>query len=614
MRIINRLSALAFALLATNAIAQPTPFSEPPAWAKEVIWYQIFVERFHNGNPANDPTAANIDIPPMNVHAPTGWKVTPWTDNWFDQERWAKVPGKSFSEMLQYRRYGGDLQGVINKLDYLQGLGVTALFINPINDAPSLHKYDARYYHHVDVNFGPDPEGDNKIIASENPADPTTWKWTSADQLFLKLVNEVHKRKMKIIMDYSWNHTGTTFWAWLDILKNQEASKYKDWYDIKSFDNPATPENEFAYDGWIGVKSLPELKKVNITTPKLSGHPYEGNIQDDAKAHVFAVTKRWLAPDGDVTKGIDGYRLDVADQIGLGFWRDFRKEVRAVQPNAYLVGEIWWEGWPDKLMNPAPYTQGDVFDAVMFYQVYRPARYFFAKNNLSTNAPAFRDSLQFQWSRLRESNRYAMMNVASSHDTPRLLSDFYNPNPYKFKASPSDDPAYKTGKPDDETYQRLRLYLVHTFTSVGAPHIWNGEEMGMWGADDPFPRKPLMWKEFSFQPETRNNFQMGQGELDLVGFNKEHFEFYKKLIAIRKTNPVLATGKIEFIKAEGKVLVYKRFDDTAEIVVAFNLEAAPQTITLPGTAHYADLLTGKKYSAASVTLAPMKAVVLRRIK
>ncbi len=614
MRIVNRLSALAFALLATNAIAQPTPFGEPPAWAKEVIWYQIFVERFHNGDPGNDPTAANIDIPPMNVHAPAGWKVTPWTDNWFDQERWAKVPGKSFSEMLQYRRYGGDLQGVINKLDYLQGLGVTALFINPINDAPSLHKYDARYYHHVDVNFGPDPEGDNKIIASENPADPTTWKWTSADQLFFKLVSEVHKRKMKIIMDYSWNHTGTTFWAWLDILKNQEASKYKDWYDIKSFDNPATPENEFAYDGWIGVKSLPELKKVNITTPKRSGHPYEGNIQDDAKAHVFAVTKRWLAPDGDVTKGIDGYRLDVADQIGLGFWRDFRKEVRAVQPNAYLVGEIWWEGWPDKLMNPAPYTQGDVFDAVMFYQVYRPARYFFAKNNLSTNAPAFRDSLQFQWSRLRESNRYAMMNVASSHDTPRLLSDFYNPNPYKFKASPSDDPTYKTGKPDDETYQRLRLCLVHTFTSVGAPHIWNGEEMGMWGADDPFPRKPLMWKEFSFQPETRNNFQMGQGELDLVGFNKEHFEFYKKLIAIRKTNPVLATGKIEFIKAEGKVLVYKRFDDAAEIVVAFNLEAAPQTITLPGSAHYSDLLTGKKFSAASVTLAPMKAVVLRRIK
>lgn len=612
MQFVNRFSLFLLCVLSVDTIAQTTTFTEPPVWAKEVIWYQIFVERFHNGDPSNDPTAANIDIPPMNVHAPAGWKVTPWTNNWFEQEAWAKIPGKSFSEMLQYRRYGGDLQGVINKLDYLQQLGVTALFINPINDAPSLHKYDARYYHHVDVNFGPDPVGDNKIIATENPADPATWKWTKADQLFLKLVAEVHKRKMKIIMDYSWNHTGTTFWAWLDILKNQQASSYKDWYDIKSFDNPATPENEFAYDGWIGVKSLPELKKVNITTTKRSGHPYEGNIQDEAKTHIFAVTKRWLAPDGDVTKGIDGYRLDVADQIGLGFWRDFRKEVRSIQPNAYLVGEIWWEGWPDKLMNPAPYTQGDIFDAVMFYQAYRPARYFFAKNNLSTDAQVFRDSLQFQWNRLRESNCYAMMNVATSHDTPRLLTDFYNANPYKFKASPSDDPTYKTGKPDEETYQRLRLYLVHTFTSIGAPHIWNGEEMGMWGADDPFPRKPLMWKEFKFQPETRNNFQPGPSEVDPVGFNQEHYNFYKKLIAIRKSNAVLTTGKIEFLKAEGKLLAYKRYDQNQEVVVVFNADTKSQAFSLPNSSSYVDLLSGKKSISNSITIPPLQAVILRK--
>ena len=136
---------------------------------------------------------------------------------------------------LQLRRFGGDLQGVLDKLDYLQELGITAIYFNPINDAPSLHKYDARNYRHVDVNFGPDPKGDNEIIASENPNDPTTWKWTSADKMFLKLVDELHQRNIRVILDYSWNHTGVEFWVWKDIVKNQENSAYKDWYDIKSF-------------------------------------------------------------------------------------------------------------------------------------------------------------------------------------------------------------------------------------------------------------------------------------------------------------------------------------------------------------------------------------------
>lgn len=615
MRANARFLFLLFFLNSFNSSAQSsTPFNEPPAWSKEVIWYQIFVERFNNGDKTNDPTPTDIDIAPLNLHAPKGWSVTPWTNNWFEQESWAKLPGKSFGEMLQYRRYGGDLQGVINKLDYLQELGVTALFINPINDAPSLHKYDARNYHHVDVNFGPDPVGDNKIIASENPADPATWKWTSADKLFLKLITEVHKRKMKIILDYSWNHVGTTFWAWLDVLKNQQASPYKDWFDIKSFDNPATSENEFSYNGWLNIPSLPELKKVNVTTFKQAGHPYEGNINDGAKAHIFAVTKRWLAPDGDASQGIDGYRLDVADQIGLGFWRDFRKQVRTIQPNAYLIGEIWWEAWPDRLMNPVPYTKGDVFDAVMFYQAYRPARYFFAKNANAIDAQTLKDSLEFQWNRLNRSNRYAMMNVASSHDAPRLLTDFYNPNKYKFSASPSDNPLYKTGKPDDETYTRLRLYLVHSYTSIGAPHIWNGEEMGMWGADDPYPRKPLMWKEFTFQPESRNNFQPGPTEYDPIAFNQAHFDFYKKLIAIRKSNPVLVSGEIEFIQSQGKHLGYRRFDGKNEVLVLFNLDEKPYTFSVPSEAAYTDLLSKRKPIPGQLILGSMEAMILKRIK
>ena len=615
MKLLQRLLIIALItpafMLSSNAQNQTTPNDKPPTWASSVIWYQIFVERFYNGDPSNDPKPADISIPPLNFNAPEGWKITPWTQDWFKPEDWAKKTGRPFNEMLQHRRYGGDLQGVLDKLDYLQDLGVNALYMNPLNDAPTLHKYDARNYNHIDVNFGPDPEGDNKIIQSENFNDPSTWKWTSADKLFLKLVAECHKRNIRIIMDYSWNHTGVLFPAWLDILKNQEKSKYKDWYAVKTWDDPTTVKNEFTYTGWAGVDNLPELKKVDITTNRVSGFPYEGNINEGAKQHIFAVTKRWLAPDGDISKGVDGFRLDVADQIGLGFWRDYRKFVRSVKPDAYLVGEIWWAKWPDQLMDPLPYLKGDIFDAVMFYQVYKPARYFFAKTNYPVTARQFADSLKYQWDRIPAANRYAMMNTGSSHDAPRLLTDFYNPNKYKFKSTPNDDSTYLTGKPDAETFKRLQLYLVHLFTSIGAPHIWNGEEMGMWGADDPHCRKPLMWKEYNFEPETRNNFLHGKKSYDPVGFNKEQFDWYKKLIRIRKENPVLAGGEIEFIELDKNILVYKRFDGKNEIRVYFNLSEEPRTFSLPKKTGTIDLLTGKKIPGNSFTLNSMTSVILK---
>lgn len=597
----------------TNSYPQMnTAFTEPPEWSKHAIWYQIFVERFYNGDTHNDPKPANIETPLRHVFAPKDWAITPWTQDWYKPDAWMQNTGKDFNTAQQFRRYGGDLQGIIDKLDYLQQLGVNAIFLNPINDAPSLHKYDARYYHHVDINFGPDPEGDEKIIDGENPSDAATWQWTLADKLFLQLVADVHKRGMKIILDYSWNHTGTSFWAWQDVVKNQEKSPYKDWYAVKTFDNKTTPQNEFTYDGWLGIQDLPEIKKVNITTERVSGHAYEGDINEGAKQHIFSVVKRWLSPNGDTAKGIDGFRLDVADQIGLGFWRDFRKQVRAIKPDAYLVGEIWWEEFPDRLMNPAPFTNGDVFDAVMFYQVYMPARYFFAKTNFEINAEQFKDSLEFQWNRLRKNNCYAMMNVSSTHDAPRLLTDFYNPNKYKLNASPHDDANYKTGIPDLETYKRVQLYLVHLFTSVGAPQIWNGEEMGMTGAFDPDCRKPLWWQEYSFEKETRTNYQPGEKQYDAVGFNKAQFEFYRKLIAIRKNNPVLNDGEIEFITAHDKMLAYKRFDALNEIIVLFNVEGESRTFTLPASTTYKNLLTGKKVKGDSITLKSLTAAVLRK--
>ncbi|MBL7846145.1 MAG: glycoside hydrolase family 13 protein [Cyclobacteriaceae bacterium] len=596
-------------LISLPLAAQPSP----PSWAKEVVWYQVFVERFHNGDKKNDPRVEDISIAPLNQYPPAGWTVTPWTKSWYEQEPWASKAGLKFNEGIQFRRYGGDLQGLLDKLDYLQELGVNALFLNPINHAPSLHKYDATSYHHVDANFGPDPKGDLAIMARENPVDPATWKWTSADKLFLKLVQEVHRRKMRIIMDYSWNHTGTRFWAWQDILKNGEKSAYKDWFAIKTFDNPATPANEFAYAGWANVPSLPEIRKVDVKGHRVSGVPYEGNIHPAAKQHMFEVARRWLAPNGNVSQGIDGFRLDVADQVGLGFWRDFRKHVRSIQPHAYLVGEIWWRQWPDHLMDPLPYVKGDVFDAVMFYQVYRPARYFFAKTTMPIDAKAFKDSLTHHLNRLPESVRHAMMNTSSSHDAPRLLTDFANPNKYKFKATPNDDPHYFTGRPDEETYQRLRLYLVNLFTGVGAPQIWNGEEMGMWGADDPHDRKPLWWSDLKFDNEARNNFQPGTSPSDPVGFNPKQFEWYKKLVHVRRTQPILWDGKLEFLVAEGRKLAYVRSNDKGEILVLFNTGSERAQFILPRTGNYLELLTNKTLDVTKLWLDPQSAMILKKL-
>lgn len=607
-----------FFLLMTMAACSPekkvTPFDAPPEWAEHAIWYQIFVERFSNGDPANDPTPATINIPPMGQIAPEGWSVTPWTQNWYEMEPWAKKGGEPFYENLQYRRYGGDLQGVIDKLDYLQELGITAIYLNPLNDAPSLHKYDARNYHHIDITFGPDPQGDLEIISSEDPSDPSTWKWTAADRQFLRLLEEAHNRGMKVILDFSWNHTGVMFWAFQDIIKHQEKSRFVDWYDIVSFDDTTTPEVEFTYKGWLEIPSLPELRKVDTTTPRVNGYPYEGDINQGAKQHIFDVTRRWLAPEGDISRGVDGFRLDVADQIGMKFWRDYRKFVRDIQPDAYLVGEIWWADYPELLMDPVPYLKGDVFDAVMFYQIYRPARYFFARTDFPLDAGGLKDSLEFQWNRLRPGTVQAMMNVSSTHDAPRLLTSFNNPNKYKFHANPREDTTYKTGKPDEETYRRMRMYLVHLFTIPGSPQIWNGEEMGMWGDDDPDCRKPLWWKEMQFDPETRTNIRKGKKIYDSVSFNRDQFNFYKNLISIRKENPVLSSGEIAFVVAEGNKLAYNRFDDRNEVLVLFNRGAESEQFTLPERSTYTNLLTGERISGEEVLLGPLSASILKREK
>jgi glycosidase len=565
------------------------PNLDAPAWAADAIWYQIFVERFRNGDPSNDPTPHDI-VGVTDEPAPDGWQPTPWTHDWYALEPWAAATGKDFYGTVNFRRYGGDLQGVMDRLDYLQDLGVTALYFNPVNDAPSLHKYDARNYRHIDRNFGPNPRRDETRMAAEDPTDPATWQWTAADSLFLALVNEVHRRGMRIIVDYSWNHTGITFWAWRDVLERQRESPFADWYEIQRFDDPATADtSEFTYRGWVGVPWLPEWKKVGRPEGRTHG-AIEGNLVPGVRDLVFNVTRRWLDPngDGDPSDGVDGFRLDVAEMVPLGFWRDYRRFVRSINPEAYLVGEVWWEQWPDRMYDPAAWLQGDVFDAVMNYRWYMPTRSFFAGAPPGMTASWYAAHLDSLAAGIGEPHRKAMMNLTASHDTPRFGTSVYNPGRYKYHANPREDPGYKVGRPDVRTREIQQMVLVQQFTYVGAPHIWNGDEVGMWGADDPDERKPMIWADLSYEDEVTHPFTTARRRA-AVAPDTVLLRVYRDLIALRKQHlRLFVDGNLTWLLTDDarRLMVYERALGDERAIVAFNASDEPHEISVAAEGTY----------------------------
>jgi len=608
-----------------GSIKDEKSLASVPSWAKEAIWYQIFVERFRNGDPGNDPTPADMSGSyPDKI--PAKWKITPWGHDWYAHEPWLdSVKVKGFYSKVQARRYGGDLQGVLDKMDYIQSLGVTAIYFNPLNDSPSLHKYDARNYAHIDRNFGPDPKGDAAIIDSEIHDDPATWKWTSADLLFLKVIREFHRRGIRVIMDYSWNHTGKTFWALNDIRKNGKNSKYVDWYTIKQFDDTATKEDEFRYEGWGGNNPWMPVLKKDIIPPEKKVMPFEGNFHSESlKQHIFDVTRRWLDPDrdGNPSDGVDGFRLDVAGEIPMGFWREYRKVVRAVNPEAYLVGEIWWLEWPDRLLNPKIYLQGDQFDAIMNYRWFRIARGFFGQAEPVLTSTGFIKEINRIDSGINIGNLQAMMNVVSTHDSPRLSTSLYNKTMDKYKAKPSDDPGYKINKPDELTRKEQILLLIHQFTFIGAPQIYYGEEVGMWGADDPDCRKPMIWDDIVYEDERTAFDPTKSRQVDPVRPDTTLKLFYENLCKMRKENPVLVYGDLSFSVADDKkmVLAYSRWMGKKEIVVVFNRSFKPQSVKVPvkNNGEYLNLLTGSDKSIITnnnnieLNLEPLTAVVLKK--
>ncbi len=576
-----------------------------PEWAKTAVWYQIFPERFANGDKSNDPTPHDMEGAwPYLV--PEGWKISPWTSDWFKLQPWEKADGHNFYWNNGVRRYGGDLQGVIDHLNYLKELGITAIYFNPLFESPSHHKYDTGMYHHIDNNFGPNPKEDENIWASENPDNPKTWKWTSADSLFLVLIKKCHQLGMKVIIDGVFNHVGTTFWAFKDVVKNQQHSKFKNWFIIKSWDDPNTPQNEFEYEGWNGVKDLPEIKKDSVY-----------GLEKDFGEHVHSIVKRWMDPNGDgnPSDGIDGWRLDVAEKVPIKFWRTFRNWVKEENPNAYITGEIWWENWQiNQMFNAAPWLQGDSFDGVMNYKFARAVQEFIAdlptgqagqKDQISPEG--FADSIKAYQEDYPKDNFYALQNLLDSHDVDRIASQIVNPDRwYDHSASAKDNKNYSERKPNAGEILKQKLAAAIQMTMPGAPMIYYGDEAGMWGGDDPDCRKPMVWPGVKYDNESTDPLGRKRPS-DAVAFNQDLFNWYKKLISIRENNKALSLGSLNFFLTDNKhkILGYSRTLNGKTFFVIVNNKGKSAEVVLNLSKYkktnsvLRDLISGKRIEGFS---------------
>lgn len=567
----------------------------PPDWAKDAVWYQIFPERFHNADTSNDPTRERID-------APEGWEITPWTSDWYARADWEQKRGAQFRSFVTTRRYGGDLQGVMDKLDYLDSLGVNVIYFNPIFDAVSMHKYDASSYHHIDRHFGPDPEGDWAIMQSEDPLDPSTWKWTSADSLFLNLINEAKQRDIRIVIDGVFNHTGRDFWAFRDLLENKQNSRYANWYEGVQFTD--TLADGFDYKGWWGYKGLPELKEER------------GNLIPPIRKHIFDITRRWMDPngDGDPSDGIAGWRLDVAEDVGIEFWRDWHKHVRSINPNALTIAETWTDA-------AQTYTDDDLFDVVMNYRFAYAAHDFFITRSRDARSLDLRlDTLRTQFS---DAVNLSMQNLYDTHDTERLASMVVNNDrTYKERSKIEDiDNTYQVRKPNADEFAILKLMATFQFTYVGAPMVYYGTEAGMWGADDPDDRKPMIWPDMSFDDEINHPFSR-QRPRNKVAFDVDLHSHYTKLGTVRNSNAALRGGNFQTLIAEdgGEVYAYMRRAGSQFAIVVLNNSTEARSVRLDMSVMrnmpnvYTDAISGAQFrrtgSSLTIPLESMQGVIL----
>ncbi|OQY26429.1 MAG: hypothetical protein B6244_13570 [Candidatus Cloacimonetes bacterium 4572_55] len=552
-----------------------------PEWARHAVWYAILPDRFRNGQKKNDPTMNEMGSEWFNSYLQTPFTLSEWVEDWETLQPWELAYKENASDNSRdharyFRHYGGDFKGVSKKLSYLTDLGITAIWFNPVTYSESNHKYDAASYHHIDPHFGDIKDFEYlKNNASFDDQDPSTWIWTKSDKLFLKFVNKAHKKGIRVIIDGVFNHTGNEFWAFERAVQEGPESPYADWYhftDWSGYDpdsSLAYNKEHVQYECWWNYSSLPNL---NTHNPKV-------------REHIFHVTRRWLDPDGNpkTDDGIDGFRLDAPNEVEPEFWEEWRRVVNATKSDVYMTGELWDES-PD-------WVQGNRFTALMNYPWLQTSLRFFRDKKNRISVSEFEAELQ----RLRVlypiQVTQCVQNLTGSHDMDRLLSSFINPDRELDKDNRAGD-GYDARPPcqiDPGVRDKVKLFYLFQMTYVGAPMIYYGDEVGMYGADDPDCRKPMLWDDLKYENGDRPDVNLR--------------EFVKNLIAIRKSSKAFSIGTFEPILIDDArdIFGYQRSHGTDSFWVILNNGDRAQTIELPVDPDMTlikDLLHDREYPVA----------------
>ena len=529
-----------------------------PDWAMGAVWYQIFAERFRNGNPLNDPRGPDVYPTPWNAdwYKPTPQEIAAHRVRYKmkpDEPLTPPTPYDNLFHVVWDRRYGGDLQGVVEKLDDLADLGITAIYLNPVFEAQSMHKYDATDYRHIDDNFGTPADAgkvpDTFAAPSSDLQDPETWGWTPADRYFIDvLLPAAKERGIRIVIDGVFNHTGRLFPAFQDILERGAASPYAGWF-FAEFAKDGSIESWTAWDGPSGW--LPKFKQNA-----------DRSLVAPVEKHIFDITRRWMDPngDGDPADGIDGWRLDVPLDVGLPFWERWRTLVKSINPDAVIIAEIWDEA--------DPYLRGHHFDTHMNYPFARAVTEWLAvKPGMTSDELAARLTVTFGDA---PQTNLIHQNLFSSHDSDRYVSKLMNPGRPEYDAlnriqDGGANLKYDESKPSDTMYRLSLLGVAIQATYLGSPMVYYGDEVGMWGADDPSDRKPYPWPDAGPNLNPDDNIVTGIRDAYRDWFQLRHDPVI---------GPVLRFGDLRHIETSNPgVFAFVRSLNGTEVYVVANRDA-----------------------------------------
>ena len=519
------------------------PGFSTPDWAKGAVMYQIFTDRFYNGDKTND-----VETNEYYYIGGYSQKVTDWD----------KYP----ANMGVREFYGGDLQGVIDKLDYLQELGVEVLYFNPLFVSPSNHKYDIQDYDYIDPHYGVIVEDGGEVLADGVTENKEATKYQkrvtdiknleASNQLFIKLVEELHRRGMKIILDGVFNHCGS-FNKWMDrerIYEGQEDyepgayispdSPYRSYFRFFKEESENWPYN-YNYDGWWGHDTLPKLN-------------YEDSVK--LENYILYIGRKWVSPPYNV----DGWRLDVAADLGRSndynhcFWKKFRRAVKNANPNALILAEHYGD--------PSEWLRGDEWDTVMNYDAFmEPVTWFLtgmekhsdeSREELLGNADNFVASISHHMSNMLTPSLQVAMNELSNHDHSRFLT----------RTNHMVGRVEHLGPEAANNYVNLgvmREAVVMQMTWVGAPTVYYGDEAGVCGFTDPDNRRTYPW---------------GHEDKELIAFHRE-------MIRIHKEHPALRTGSLNMLYWDENILAYGRFLEEDKVIVIINNRSELAQVTVP---------------------------------